>query len=142
MSDEEEKPALLELTCRIVAAHLSKNSVSPGDLPGLIRSVHEGLAGAVGEPAPALKSVVPIKMSVTPNYLICLEDGRKLKMLKRHLRTVYHMTPDDYRTKWGLAADYPMVAPAYAKQRSELAKAVGLGRRSRKATPKKRRAKA
>ncbi len=89
-----------------------------------------------------LKPTVPIKKSVTPNYLICLEDGKKFKTLKRHLKTVYDMTPDDYRAKWGLASDYPMVAPAYAKQRSELAKAVGLGRQSRKATPKKRRAKA
>ena len=142
MSDEEEKPALLELTSKSVVAHVSKNSVAPGEVPGLIRSVHDALAGTVGEPAPAPKPVVSIKKSVTPNYLICLEDGRKLKMLKRHLRTTYGMTPDDYRAKWGLAADYPMVAPAYAKRRSELAKAIGLGRRSRKATPRKRRAKA
>ncbi len=87
---------------------------------------------------------MPVKKSVTPNYLVCLEDGKKLKMLKRHLRTAYNMSPDDYRAKWGLASDYPMVAPAYAKQRSELAKAIGLGRRPSKTKPKprKRRTKA
>ena len=144
MPDQEEKPALLELTAKIVAAQLSGNSVPPADLPGLIRSVHDALASAGAPPAPAPEPAVPVKKSVTPNYLVCLEDGKKLKMLKRHLRTAYNMSPDDYRAKWGLASDYPMVASAYAKQRSELAKKIGLGRRPRKAKPKprKRRAKA
>jgi predicted transcriptional regulator len=144
MPDPEEKPALLELTAKIVAAHLSGNSVPPADLPGLIRSVHDALASAGAPPAPAPEPAVPVKKSVTPNYLVCLEDGKKLKMLKRHLRTAYNMSPDDYRARWGLASDYPMVASAYAKQRSELAKKIGLGRRPRKAKPKprKRRAKA
>ncbi len=129
---------------KIVAAQLSGNSVPPADLPGLIRSVHDALASAGAPPAPAPEPAVPVKKSVTPNYLVCLEDGKKLKMLKRHLKTAYNMSPDDYRAKWGLASDYPMGAPAYARQRSELAKAIGLGRRPRKAKPKprKRRAKA
>ena len=142
MPDQEEKPALLELTAKIVAAQLSGNSVPPADLPGLIRSVHDALASAGAPPAPAPEPAVPVKKSVTPNYLVCLEDGKKLKMLKRHLRTAYNMSPDDYRAKWGLASDYPMVASAYAKQRSRLAKASGLGQRPRKAKPRKRRAKA
>ncbi len=143
MPDPEEKPALLELTAKIVAAHLSGNSVPPADLPGLIRSVHDALAGAGAEPAPPPEPAVPVKKSVTPNYLVCLEDGKKLKMLKRHLRTAYNMSPDDTCARWGLASDYPMVASAYGKRRSELAKASGLGR-PRKAKPKpgKRRAKA
>ncbi len=141
MPDQVEKPELLELTAKIVAAHLSGNSVPPADLPGLIRSVHDALASTA--PAPPPEPVVPVKKSVTPNYLVCLEDGKKLKMLKRHLRTAYNMSPDDYRAKWGLASDYPMVAPAYAKQRSELAKKIGLGRpRKSKPKPRKRRAKA
>ncbi len=141
MPDPEEKPALLELTAKIVAAHLSGNSVPPADLPGLIRSVHDALASTAAAPSP--EPAVTVKKSVTPNYLVCLEDGKKLKTLKRHLRTAYNMSPDDYRAKWGLASDYPMVASAYAKWRSELAKAIGLGRRPRKAKPKprKRRAK-
>ncbi len=143
MPDPEEKPALLELTAKIVAAHLSGNSVPPADLPGLIRSVHDALASTAAAPAPSPEPVVPVKKSVTPNYLVCLEDGKKLKMLKRHLRTAYNMSPDDYRARWGLASDYPMVASAYAKLRSEHAKAIGLGRRPRKPKPKprKRRAK-
>ena len=103
---------------------------------------HDALASTGAETAPSPEPAVTVKKSVTPNYLVCLEDGKKLKMLKRHLRTTYNMSPDDYRAKWGLASDYPMVAPAYGKQRSELAKAIGLGRRSRKAKPRKRRAKA
>jgi predicted transcriptional regulator len=109
--------------------------VSVEDLPRLIRDVHTSLSSVSKDggqtqekPTPA----VPIKKSVTPDYLICLEDGKKLKMLKRHLKTVYNMTPDDYREKWGLPADYPMVAPNYAKRRSQLAKEIGLGTRSRK----------
>jgi len=126
---------MLGLTTDIVAAHVSNNSVNVEDLPKLIRDVYSSLTSvskdggqAQEKPTPA----VPIKKSVTPDYLICLEDGKKLKMLKRHLKTVYNMTPDDYREKWGLPADYPMVAPNYAKRRSKLAKEIGLGTRSRK----------
>ncbi len=142
MPDQVEKPELLELTAKIVAAHLSGNSVPPADLPALIRSVHDALASTGTAPAPPPKPMVPVKKSVTPDYLICLEDGKKVKMLKRHLRTAHNMSPGDYRAKWGLASDYPMVASAYAKQRSELAKAIGLGRQPRKPKPRKRRAKA
>ncbi len=141
MPDPEEKPALLELTAKIVAAHLSGNSVPPADLPGLIRSVHDALASMGADPAPSPEPAVTVKKSVMLNYLVCLEDGKKHKMLKRHLRTAHNMSPDDYRAKWGLAADYPMVASAYAKLRSEHAKAIGLGRRPRKAKPRKRLAK-
>jgi predicted transcriptional regulator len=97
------------------------------ELPALINSVHQALSDPGDSPAVPLKPAVPIKKSVTPDYLICLDDGRKLKMLKRHLRTAYGMTPKEYREKWGLASDYPMVAPNYAQRRSELAKAIGLG---------------
>ncbi len=125
---------VLELTSEIVAAHVSNNSVAMSDLPNLIEQVYKTLAGigkdaeAQGEkPTPA----VAIRKSVTPDFIICLEDGKKLKMLKRHLKTAYNLTPDEYRERWGLASDYPMVAPNYAKQRSSLAKAIGLGTRSR-----------
>lgn len=122
---------LITLTADIVAAHVSNNSVSVADLPALITNVHGALAG-LGEPAPVtatpLEPAVPVRSSVKRDYIVCLEDGKKLKMLKRHLMTHYGMTPDDYRAKWGLAADYPMVAPAYAEQRRDLAKAIGLGR--------------
>ena len=122
---------LITLTADIVAAHVSNNSVSVGDLPALIANVHGALAG-LGEPATIaatpLVPAVPVRSSVKRDYIVCLEDGKKLKMLKRHLMTHYGMTPDDYRAKWGLAADYPMVAPAYAEQRRDLAKAIGLGR--------------
>jgi predicted transcriptional regulator len=135
MTEETNHKDMLSLTTEIVAAHVSNNSVSVEDLPKLIRDVHNSLTGVSKDggqtqekPTPA----VPIKKSVTPDYLICLEDGKKLKMLKRHLKTVYNMTPDDYREKWGLPADYPMVAPNYAKRRSQLAKEIGLGTRSRK----------
>lgn len=132
----EETPdhTLLTLTSDIVAAHVGNNPVAVGDLPKLIETVHATLqtlqSPAVVEevkPEPA----VPIKKSVHNDYLICLEDGKKLKMLKRHLKTAYDMSPEQYREKWGLAADYPMVAPNYAKQRSELARSIGLGTRRR-----------
>jgi predicted transcriptional regulator len=126
---------LLSLTSDIVAAHVSNNTVGVSDLPGLIEQVYKTLAsvGGAGDaaadrPTPA----VPIKKSITPDFIICLEDGKKLKMLKRHLKTAYDMTPDDYRERWGLPSDYPMVAPNYAKQRSKLAKAIGLGTQQRK----------
>ena len=126
------KDELLALTADIVASHVSNNSVPVSDLPVLIEQVFKTLASVGGgdaqtndRPQPA----VPIKRSVTPDYLVCLEDGKKLKMLKRHLRTAYDMSPDEYRERWGLASNYPMVAPNYAKQRSRLAKKIGLGKR-------------
>jgi len=135
MSDEDEGPGLLELTSEIVAAHVAHNSVAVQDLPGLIRDVYQTLAtvGQEEEPEPERPTpAVPIKRSVTPDYIICLEDGKKLKMLKRHLKTAYDMSPEQYRERWGLASDYPMVAPNYAKQRSKLAKQIGLGTKARR----------
>ncbi len=135
MTEQAESNEILALTTNIVAAHVSNNSVAVADLPRLIREVHDSLTtvGAGGgrepeRPAP----VVPIKKSVTPEYIVCLEDGKKLKMLKRHLKTAYNMSPEEYRERWGLPADYPMVAPNYAKQRSKLAKQIGLGTRGRR----------
>jgi predicted transcriptional regulator len=118
-----------------VAAHLSNNNVPSAELPQLIREVYHALAMArTGGPAPAARPepAVSVKKSVTPDYIVCLEDGKKLKMLKRHLRTSYDMSPEQYRDRWNLPADYPMVAPNYAKQRSKLAKAIGLGTRPRR----------
>jgi len=130
MPQDEQSPELLEHTTRIVAAHVSHNAMPAADLPGLIATVHETLAKlGPEEPAPRPEPAVPIKQSVKPEYIVCLDDGKKFKMLKRHLRTAYNMTPDDYRKRWGLPSDYPMVAPNYAKQRSELAKNIGLGRK-------------
>jgi predicted transcriptional regulator len=134
---EQAKPSeLLALTTNIVAAHVSNNSVAVADLPRLIREVHDTLAtvggaAAVREPERPTPAV-PVKKSVTPEYIVCLEDGKKLKMLKRHLKTAYNMTPEEYRERWGLPVDYPMVAPNYAKQRSKLAKQIGLGTRARR----------
>ena len=126
---------LITLTSQIVSAFVSKNSVQASDLPALISSVYQSLKSldqpqAAVEAAVDLKPAVPVKKSVTPEYIVCLEDGKKLKMLKRHLNTSYNMTPDEYRAKWGLPSDYPMVAPNYAKQRSDLALKLGLGRRA------------
>jgi len=130
---------LLALTTQIVAAHVSNNAVAPADLPDLIRSVHEALTQA-GSPEVAEEAApvppVSIRRSIQPDYLICLEDGKKLKMLKRHLSAAYGMTPEQYRAKWGLPHDYPMVAPRYAAERSALAKEIGLGRRGRGGQPK------
>lgn len=130
---------LTELTADIVAAHVSNNNVPIPDLPLLISSVHAafaGLGGAAGEQdAAAQEPAVAIKRSMKPEYIVCLEDGKKLKMLKRHLMTHYKMTPDDYRSKWGLPADYPMVAPNYAELRRTLAVKIGLGRKSAKSSP-------
>lgn len=126
---------LLSLTADIVAAHVSNNSVATADLPVLIDQVYKTLASVGGEPEPVEEKpvpAVPVKKSITPDHIICLEDGKKLKMLKRHLKTAYDMTPEEYRDRWDLPADYPMVAPNYAKQRSKLARAIGLGTRSRK----------
>ena len=122
----------LRMTAQMVAAYLRKNSVPAAQITEVINSVYGSLRaidGRANAPTAAdLKPAVPIKKSVTPEYIICLEDGRKLKMLKRHLRTEYNMTPEQYRQKWGLSADYPMVAPNYAKQRSAFAKEIGLGK--------------
>ncbi len=135
MPEIEGADKLLDLTTTIVAAHVTHNSVSAQDLPTLIRDVYQSLS-TVGEPKevePERPSpAVPVKRSITPDYLICLEDGKKLKMLKRHLKTAYDMTPEQYRDRWGLAPDYPMVAPNYAKQRSQLAKEIGLGTKARR----------
>jgi len=130
-----EHSELLSLTSDIVAAHVSNNAVSSTDLPQLIETVFgtlAGLAAEKAEPQPEQKPAVPIKKSVTDDYLICLEDGKKLKMLKRHLNTAYGMTPEEYRAKWGLAPDYPMVAPNYSRTRKDLAKRIGLGRKPTK----------
>ncbi|HVC57196.1 MAG TPA: MucR family transcriptional regulator [Stellaceae bacterium] len=132
---------LLRMTAEVVSAYVSNNSLPTGQLADVIQAVYtslRGLDGQVGEPpAEPLKPAVPIRKSVTAEYLICLEDGKKLKMLKRHLRSTYGMTPDEYRTKWGLAPEYPMVAPKYAEQRSEFAKKIGLGRGSGRGSAKK-----
>jgi predicted transcriptional regulator len=132
MSQETNETAemLITLTADIVAAHVSNNSVAVSDLPVLIGNVHSALAGLSGNVVVpvVLEPAVPIKGSVKREFITCLEDGKKLKMLKRHLMTHYGMTPDDYRAKWSLPADYPMVAPAYAEKRRDLAKAIGLGR--------------
>lgn len=126
---------LLSLTSDIVAAHVSNNTVAVSDLPGLIEQVYKTLSsvgGAAETAADRPTPAVPIKKSVHPDYIVCLEDGKKLKMLKRHLKTAYDMTPEEYRERWGLPSDYPMVAPNYAKQRSKLAKEIGLGTQQRK----------
>jgi len=125
---------MLSLTAQIVSAHVSKNKVETEALPSLIQLVFRSLSKASeGEaaPAPAQTPAVPVKRSVFPDHIVCLEDGKKLKMLKRHLQTSYNMTPEAYRTKWGLPKDYPMVAPTYAARRSQLAKNIGLGLKPR-----------
>jgi predicted transcriptional regulator len=130
----EERDASLEIVADIVSAYVSNNSVASGDLAALIGNVHQALlrvsGGTPEEVAEAPKPAVPIKKSVTPDHIICLEDGKKFKSLKRHLRTRYDMSPQEYRAKWGLASDYPMVAPNYAEKRSALARSMGLGRRA------------
>lgn len=132
---EMGKAEMLELTSDIVSAHVANNTVAVHDLPTLIEDVFKTLSNLgqtqdvqPDKPVPA----VSIKKSVTPDYIICLEDGKKLKMLKRHLKTAYNMSPDEYRDRWGLPSDYPMVAPNYAKQRSRLAKEIGLGTKPRR----------
>jgi predicted transcriptional regulator len=119
------------LVSTIVSAYVSNNKIPPDQLPDLIRTVHDALMNPEEAPAERLEPAVPIKKSVRPDYIVCLEDGKKLKMLKRHLRTSFGMSPDEYRAKWSLPSDYPMVAPKYAKTRSELAKKIGLGRKAR-----------
>ncbi|HLK24418.1 MAG TPA: MucR family transcriptional regulator [Caulobacteraceae bacterium] len=138
----DDKSEIIEMTADIVAAYVGHNSVAAGELPSLIQSVHRALAG-VSSGAEAVEAApkepaVPIKRSITPDHLVCLEDGRKFKSLKRHLRTKYNMSPEDYRAKWNLPKDYPMVAPNYARARSELAKQMGLGQGGRQASRKRR----
>ncbi|EFH09148.1 MucR family transcriptional regulator [Teichococcus cervicalis] len=143
MSEEQGGRELLGLTAQIVAAHVSNNSVPLTDVPSLIEQVHRTLSGlgsapvAASVPAERPQPAVPVKKSVTDEYLVCLEDGKKLKMLKRHLKTAYDMTPEQYRERWGLPSDYPMVAPNYAKHRSSLAKRIGLGTKPRGGRPRR-----
>ncbi|WP_299481118.1 MucR family transcriptional regulator [uncultured Roseibium sp.] len=136
MTDNPVDANLIDLTADIVSAYVSNNTVASTDLPSLINEVHTALhktASASSEPEPEpLKPAVPVKKSVMPDYIICLEDGKKFKSLKRHLRTHYNMTPEEYREKWDLGADYPMVAPNYAAARSELAKKMGLGQQRKR----------
>jgi predicted transcriptional regulator len=129
MRDKANFTEMLELTTEIVAAHVGNNPIAAAELPNLIQSVYRTLVSVGTTPVPAErpKPAVPVKRSVFPDYIICLEDGKKLKMLKRHLKTAYDMAPEEYRERWGLAPDYPMVAPNYAKHRSDLAKEIGLG---------------
>jgi predicted transcriptional regulator len=136
MSDSTAGTNYIELTAKIVAAYVSHNSVSAGDLAGLINQVHAALTrvttGHSEVPSEPLKPAVSVKRSITPDYIVCLEDGKKFKSLKRHLRTQYSMTPEAYREKWELPPDYPMVAPNYAAARSQLAKQMGLGQQRRR----------
>lgn len=133
MTDTPNSKDLLEWTAAIVSSHVGKTPSSTDDVSKLIRTVHQALSGLTsGAVAERPEPAVPVRRSITPDYIVCLEDGRKLKMLKRHLSTAYGMTPEDYRERWNLPADYPMVAPNYARQRSTLAKKIGLGtKRSR-----------
>lgn len=134
MSESFTNEDLLAFTTEIVSAHVSNNEIPAADLPKLVQDVYRALADIMAlEPeVEQLQPAVPVKKSVFPDYIVCLEDGKKLKMLKRHLKTAYNMTPEEYRTRWNLPADYPMVAPNYAERRSGLAKKIGLGMRSKK----------
>jgi predicted transcriptional regulator len=139
MADKAENSGegnYIQLTANIVSAYVSNNAVSSAEIPNLIGQVYSALmrisGGQAATPAEPLKPAVPIKRSVTAEYIVCLEDGKKFKSLKRHLRTQYDMTPEKYREKWGLAPDYPMVAPNYAAARSQLAKKMGLGQQRRR----------
>jgi predicted transcriptional regulator len=136
MSENMAGTNYIELTAEIVSAYVSNNPVPAGDMAGLINQVHSALVRVSGghsdvQPEP-LKPAVSVKKSITPDYIVCLEDGKKFKSLKRHLRTQYNMTPEQYRDKWGLTPDYPMVAPNYAAARSQLAKQMGLGQQRRR----------
>ena len=136
MSDSPADGNYIELTAEIVSAYVSNNTVAASDIPGLIAQVYTALARVSGKsgdaPAEPLRPAVSLKKSITPEHIVCLEDGKKCKSLKRHLRTQYNMTPEQYREKWGLGADYPMVAPNYAAARSQLAKQMGLGQQRRR----------
>ena len=137
MSADAPNDSILEFAAQIVSAHVSNNSVQANALPDLIQQVYKALTSVGAEPAPAekLEPAVPLKKSVFADYIVCLEDGKKLKMLKRHLMTSYGMTPEAYRERWGLPSNYPMVAPSYAERRSALAKSIGLGRKPSGAEP-------
>ncbi len=127
-----DKDGVLRMTANVVSAYVGNNMMPASDIPDLIKTVYGalgGLDGVGGDRSSNPKPAVPIRRSITPDYLVCLEDGKKLKMLKRHLRTTYNLTPEEYRAKWGLPPDYPMVAPNYAAQRSQFAKKIGLGRK-------------
>jgi MucR family transcriptional regulator, transcriptional regulator of exopolysaccharide biosynthesis len=136
MSENPGSSHFIELTADIVSAYVSNNTVPAGDIPALINQVHSALmqvsTGRSDSPNEPLKPAIAVKRSVNPDYIVCLEDGKKFKSLKRHLRTQYNMTPEQYRDKWGLAPDYPMVAPNYAAARSQLAKQMGLGQQRRR----------
>ena len=136
MSDNNSGGTFIELTAQIVSAYVGNNTVSAHDLSALIGQVHSALSrvssGQGESPSEPLKPAVSVKRSITPDYIVCLEDGKKFKSLKRHLRTQYHMTPEQYREKWALPPDYPMVAPNYAAARSQLAKQMGLGQQRRR----------
>jgi len=137
VAEKVSKDDILRMAVEVVAAYVSKNPLPAGQISEVIQTVFHSLNNLDGTgqevKAEAPRPAVPVKRSVTPDYIVCLEDGKKLKMLKRHLRTTYNMTPDEYRAKWGLPADYPMVAPNYAAQRSDFAKKIGLGRKSSEA---------
>ncbi|MFT6556914.1 MucR family transcriptional regulator [Sneathiella sp.] len=138
MSEKIEKMELLALTTDIVTSHLSRNTLETAEISSLIREVYSTLAN-VGTSEPISdrpQPAISIRKSIQPDYIVCLEDGKKLKMLKRHLKTAYNMTPEEYRQRWGLPSDYPMVAPNYANQRRNLAKKIGLGTRRKKAVAK------
>lgn len=144
MADSQKHSEILSYTAEIVASHLSHNTVAAPEIPALIERVYKTLSGLGSEPSKIANTIgerpqpaVPIRKSVQPDYIICLEDGKKLKMLKRHLKTAYNMTPEQYRERWGLPHDYPMVAPSYTKQRSKLAKDIGLGTSGRAPKSKK-----
>jgi predicted transcriptional regulator len=136
MTDSAASGNFIELTAEIVSAYVSNNTVSAAEIPSLINQVYAALSRVSGKPgespAEPLKPAVSVKKSITPEHIVCLEDGKKFKSLKRHLRTQYNMTPEQYREKWGLGADYPMVAPNYAAARSQLAKQMGLGQQRRR----------
>ena len=136
MNETNGNASTMELMADIVSAYVSNNIIAPGELTQLMSDVHFALLRVAGMPAEGLseapKPAIAVKKSVTPEYIVCLEDGKKFKSLKRHLRTQYNMSPEDYREKWGLPADYPMVAPNYAQARSQLAKKMGLGQQRRK----------
>jgi predicted transcriptional regulator len=138
MSDTPGNGNYIELTAEIVSAYVSNNTVPASDIPALINQIHAALSRVSGKAtdtsAEPLKPAISLKKSITPEYIVCLEDGKKFKSLKRHLRTQYSMTPEQYREKWGLGADYPMVAPNYAAARSQLAKQMGLGQQRRRRT--------